>query len=140
MSDLIKRLALALFFTAVVIVATKVKADVLLPTIEVTGDFLDHISAEEIQEFPGSRTVADVEIAKERGDQEIKDVIRRIPGLISSKSNGTGGNGTALNIGVRGLTQRLTPRSTILLDGVPLSVAPYGQPQRTAYVSVNLKF
>lgn len=127
--DFFKRILLAIFFLVVIIIAAKVKADVLLPTIEVTGDFLDHISAEEVQEFPGSRTVTTAEISKERGDQEIKDVIRRIPGLISSKSNGTGGNGTALNIGVRGLTQRLTPRSTVLLDGIPLSVAPYGQPQ-----------
>ncbi|WP_273876744.1 TonB-dependent receptor plug domain-containing protein, partial [Serratia marcescens] len=26
-------------------------------------------------------------------------------------------------------TSRLSPRSTILMDGVPLAVAPYGQPQ-----------
>lgn len=104
-------------------------ADELLAEIKVTGDFLDNISEEDIKKFPGSRTVTSVEVAKERGDQKVKDIIRRIPGLIASKTNGTGGNGTALNIGVRGLTQRLTPRSTVLMDGIPLSVAPYGQPQ-----------
>ncbi|MFW3379820.1 TonB-dependent receptor plug domain-containing protein, partial [Glaesserella parasuis] len=44
-------------------------------------------------------------------------------------SNGTGGSDVSLNLGVRGLTSRLSPRSTVLMDGVPLSFAPYGQPQ-----------
>src|SRR5207253_11218907 len=44
----------------------------------------------------------------------------------------------SLNIGVRGLTGRYTPRSTVLLDGVPLAVAPYGQPQLSfAPISLN---
>ncbi|NWE37106.1 TonB-dependent receptor plug domain-containing protein, partial [Pseudomonas gingeri] len=34
-----------------------------------------------------------------------------------------------LNVGVRGLTSRLSPRSTVLIDGVPAAFAPYGQPQ-----------
>lgn len=45
------------------------------------------------------------------------------------ESNGTGGSDVSLNVGVRGLTSRLSPRSTILLDGMPLAAAPYGQPQ-----------
>ncbi|MEW5072891.1 TonB-dependent receptor plug domain-containing protein, partial [Pseudomonas aeruginosa] len=35
----------------------------------------------------------------------------------------------SLNVGVRGLTSRLSPRSTVMIDGVPAAVAPYGQPQ-----------
>ena len=62
MLDLFKRMGLALFFIVVVVIAAKVKADVLLPTIEVTGDSLDYISAEEVQEFPGSRTLTTVEV------------------------------------------------------------------------------
>ena len=39
---------------------------------------------------------------------------------------------------MRGLTGRYSPRSTILLDGIPLAVAPYGQPQLSfAPVSLN---
>ncbi|NEY37336.1 TonB-dependent receptor plug domain-containing protein, partial [Streptomyces sp. PRKS01-65] len=44
-------------------------------------------------------------------------------------NSGTAGSSVSLNIGVRGLTGRYSPRSTVLLDGVPLAVAPYGQPQ-----------
>ena len=59
-------------------------------------------------------------------------------------SNGTGGSDVSLNIGVRGLTARLSPRSYVLMDGVPVSYAPYGQPQvvqmapvAPAYPSMN---
>ena len=45
------------------------------------------------------------------------------------ESNGTGGSDISLNVGVRGLTSRLSPRSTVLIDGVPAAFAPYGQPQ-----------
>lgn len=44
-------------------------------------------------------------------------------------SNGTGGSDLSLNVGVRGLTSRLSPRSTVLIDGIPAAFAPYGQPQ-----------
>src|SRR5690606_23604236 len=42
---------------------------------------------------------------------------------------GTGGSDISLNLSVRGLTARLSPRSYVLQDGVPVSYAPYGQPQ-----------
>lgn len=35
----------------------------------------------------------------------------------------------SLSVDVRGLTFRLSPRSTLLLDGVPIAVASYGRSQ-----------
>ena len=35
----------------------------------------------------------------------------------------------ALNFGIRGLNPRLATRSTMLMDGIPVPFAPYGQPQ-----------
>lgn len=52
--------------------------------------------------------------------------MRRIPGVQISDNSGSA---VSLNIGVRGLPGRYSPRSTVLLDGIPMSVAPYGQPQ-----------
>ena len=34
-----------------------------------------------------------------------------------------------MNFGIRGLNPRLTSRSTVLMDGIPVPFAPYGQPQ-----------
>ncbi|WP_202215148.1 TonB-dependent receptor plug domain-containing protein, partial [Klebsiella pneumoniae] len=59
----------------------------------------------------------------------IADALRGIPGVQVRDSNGTGGSDVSLNVGIRGLPARLSPRSTILLDGIPLAAAPYGQPQ-----------
>jgi Outer membrane receptor for Fe3+-dicitrate len=53
----------------------------------------------------------------------------KFPGVQVQENNGTGGSDVSLNIGVRGLTSRLSPRSTVLIDGIPMSFAPYGQPQ-----------
>ena len=100
-----------------------------LNDITIKSDFLSNISYEDLQFFAGSRTVLDVNKSKNLGDASISDVMKRIPGVISSKQDGTGGSLSSLNIGVRGMAQRLSPRTTVLLDGIPLSVAPYGQPQ-----------
>lgn len=110
-----------------------------LNTINVEGDFLSNTSTKDIHRFGGSRTLVDMEESKDLGDSSISDVIKRIPGVISSKQDGTGGSASSLNIGVRGMSQRLSPRTTVLMDGVPLSVAPYGQPQLSlAPVSFNM--
>lgn len=100
-----------------------------LSDVTVKSDFLSNISYEDLQFFGGSRTVVEVDKSKEFGDNSISDAIKRIPGVISSKQDGTGGSLSSLNIGVRGMAQRLSPRTTVLLDGIPLAVAPYGQPQ-----------
>lgn len=44
-------------------------------------------------------------------------------------ANGTGSHDMALNFGIRGLNPRLASRSTVLMDGIPVPFAPYGQPQ-----------
>lgn len=101
-----------------------------LGVLVVRGDILGDISDEEVFRFPGNRQVVDVDAeSKERGDASVSDVIKRVPGAISSQNSGTGGSDLALNVGVRGLTQRLSPRATVLLDGIPVANAPYTQPQ-----------
>lgn len=103
------------------------------------SDFISNITAEDIKKFGGSRSVVNVDLAKEYGDTSISDAMKRVPGVISTKQNGTGGSPSSLNIGVRGMAQRLSPRSTILVDGIPLAVAPYGQPQLSlAPLSFNM--
>ncbi len=66
---------------------------------------------------------------EQSGASSIGDVMRRIPGVQATDNSGTAGSAVSLNIGVRGLTGRYSPRSTVLLDGIPMAVAPYGQPQ-----------
>lgn len=100
-----------------------------LETIQVTGNWLGSGLQNSVKGFAGARTVVDREQIQNSGASGIGDVMRRIPGVQASENSGTAGSAISLNIGVRGLTGRYSPRSTVLLDGVPLAVAPYGQPQ-----------
>lgn len=97
--------------------------------IKVVGDWLGDADAAVVQNHPGARTVVRREAMVEQGAMNVSDVLRRVPGVQVQAPNGTGGSDISLNVGVRGLTSRLSPRSTVLIDGVPAAFAPYGQPQ-----------
>ncbi|CAM3410039.1 MULTISPECIES: TonB-dependent receptor family protein [Yersinia] len=99
-------------------------------TLSVVGNWLDNTdNSTVVLNHPGARTIVTQQRLQEKGAQTIGDSLRGIPGVQVRESNGTGGSDISLNVGVRGLTSRLSPRSTILQDGIPLAVAPYGQPQ-----------
>lgn len=102
----------------------------LAPTdISMVGDWLGDAQESVVQNHPGARTVIRREAMVEQGALNVRDVLRGVPGVQVQDSNGTGGSDIALNVGVRGLTSRLSPRSTVLIDGIPAAFAPYGQPQ-----------
>lgn len=109
--------------------AAEAKADVELGAVNVSGDWLGTGLDNSAKTFPGARTVVKKEQIEESGATSIGDVMRRIPGVQATDNSGTAGSAISLNIGVRGLTGRYSPRSTVLLDGIPMAVAPYGQPQ-----------
>ncbi|MYM67459.1 TonB-dependent siderophore receptor [Pseudoduganella sp. FT55W] len=127
---------------AVALLATSAHAqqtgDAPMESIQVSGSWLGSGLQNSVKNFAGARTVVDKEDIAESGAANIGDVLRRIPGVQSTDNSGTAGSAISLNIGVRGLTGRYSPRSTVLLDGIPLAVAPYGQPQLSfAPVSLN---
>lgn len=105
---------------------------VLAPVV-VTGNWLDQPNRERVLKHAGARTIVTKNQAEENGAADIRDALNQIPGVQVQESNGTGGSDVSLNLGVRGLTSRLSPRSTVLMDGIPLSYAPYGQPQLSLF-------
>jgi Fe(3+) dicitrate transport protein len=109
--------------------ASEPTGDKALGAITVTGDWLGGSSESKVLEHPGARTIIEQRQIRESGASNVREVLRQVPGVQVQESNGTGGSDISLNVGVRGLTSRLSPRSTILMDGVPLAYAPYGQPQ-----------
>ena len=100
-----------------------------LGTVTVVGDWLGEADQAVVQNHPGARSVVRRREMLESGAQNVRDVLRKVPGVQVQDNNGTGGSDISLNVGVRGLTSRLSPRSTVMIDGVPAAVAPYGQPQ-----------
>lgn len=98
-------------------------------TIKAQGNWLEEANAETVHQHAGARTIVDRKRLDETAATSIREALKQIPGVQAQDSSGTGGSDVSLNIGVRGLASRLSPRSTVLVDGVPLSFAPYGQPQ-----------
>ena len=100
-----------------------------LDTSKVVGDWLGDAQQINVFEHPGARDVIRREEFERQGATQARDVLNRIPGVNAPDNNGTGSHDMALNFGIRGLNPRLASRSTVLMDGIPVPFAPYGQPQ-----------
>ncbi|WCM52244.1 TonB-dependent siderophore receptor [Pseudomonas sp. WJP1] len=100
-----------------------------LDSSTVVGDWLGDASQINVFEHPGARDVIRREEFERQGATQARDVLNRIPGVNAPDNNGTGSHDMALNFGIRGLNPRLASRSTVLMDGIPVPFAPYGQPQ-----------
>jgi len=119
--------ACALLFTNAAL-AQSDTSDPQMETVQVNGNWLGS-GQKNAKNFPGARTVVKREDIDELGASSISDVLRTVPGVQITDNSSSAGSAISLNIGVRGLDGRFSPRSTVLLDGLPLAVAPYGQPQ-----------
>lgn len=97
--------------------------------LKAQGNWLDDVSSKKVLEHAGARTIIDRSRLDETASTTLKDALKQIPGVQVQDNAGTAGSDLSLSFGVRGLTSRFSPRSTVLMDGVPLAFAPYGQPQ-----------
>ncbi len=104
-------------------------APVELGASTVVGDWLAEAQQDNVFEHPGARDVVRREEFERSGATTAREVLNRIPGVNAPDNNGTGSHDLALNFGIRGLNPRLASRSTVLMDGIPVPFAPYGQPQ-----------
>ena len=100
-----------------------------LATVTVVGDWLGDADEKNVQDHPGARDVVRREQLQQQGLTTVRQALNRIPGVNAPENNGTGSHDMALNFGIRGLNPRLATRSTLLMDGIPVPYAPYGQPQ-----------
>lgn len=102
---------------------------VLLMPVTIVGDWLSNPSTTTVFDHAGARDLVTRDQFPAQGATSVREAISRIPGVNAPENNGTGSHDMAMNIGLRGLNPRLTSRSTVLIDGIPLPFAPYGQPQ-----------
>lgn len=91
-----------------------------LPVVIVAG-----ILPEKLAAVPGSFAVVSRQQLDERRPFSVKEALNEVPGL---HVVGEDSFGLALNIGVRGLDPRRSSRTLLLEDGMPLFLAPYGDP------------
>jgi Fe(3+) dicitrate transport protein len=100
-----------------------------LQTVTVVG-----ILPEKLEAVPGSFAVVDLQQLDQRKPFTVKEALREVPGvhIVGEDTFGLG-----LNIGVRGLDPRRSSRTLLLEDGMPLFLAPYGDP--SAHYSTPLE-
>lgn len=75
---------------------------------------------------PGSVTFLDKEAIKNLNPISGNEILRRVPGLHLVDEEGLG---MRVNIGIRGLDPDRSRSVLVLEDGVPVALAPYGEPE-----------
>lgn len=95
-----------------------------LDTLVVTGSVIGASRPEEVRTYAGSRKVISREELANGGNRSLDDALQRVPGIKIFDETGTG---VLPQIMLRGLYESRSGRVQTLLDGIPLSLAPYGQ-------------
>lgn len=96
----------------------------ILPSVTVSSDWLGAPTAAAARKHPGARTVVDQKALSESGSRSLEDALRQVPGVTVTDEVGTG---VLPNIGVRGLNPLRSEQVLLLQDGMPMTLAPYGQ-------------
>lgn len=73
--------------------------------------------------YPGGRDVIEPDTKDKYPDGSIAALIRRVPGVYFLPENG---NDSRIHIGLRGNDPRRSSLTAVLVDGIPISEAPYG--------------
>ena len=95
-----------------------------LPTVSVPSDWLGAPTEAAARKHPGARTVLEERMLRESGARSLEDALRQVPGVTVTDESGTG---VLPNIGVRGLSPLRSEQVLLLQDGIPMTLAPYGQ-------------
>lgn len=95
-----------------------------LPTVTVTTDWLGTPTPDTARKHPGARNVLDEKALTESSARSLEDALRQVPGVTVTDESGTG---ILPNIGVRGLNPLRSEQVLLLQDGIPMTLAPYGQ-------------
>ena len=95
-----------------------------LEELTVSADWLGSPTPETAKKHPGARTVVTSQELTESGARTVEDALRTVPGVRVLDESGTG---ILPNIGVRGLNPLRSEQVLVLVDGMPITLAPYGQ-------------
>ncbi|WP_292803127.1 TonB-dependent receptor [Methylotenera sp.] len=101
--------------------ADETKEAIKLDKVEVTG-----ILPEKLESVPGSFDIVTEKELEASRPFSIKEALGNVPGVNVVQNEDP--LGLAQNIGIRGMDPRRTSRTLLLEDGMPLFLAPYGDP------------
>lgn len=119
-------LAVMLAFSGASVYAIAEENDAKSEKIKLDALVVKGILPEKLEAVPGSFDIVDEKKLEEKRPFSIKEALSEVPGINIVQSEDP--IGLALNIGVRGMDPRRTSRTLLMEDGVPLFLAPYGDP------------
>jgi len=88
----------------------------------------------QLRYLPGCVSIIDSEKLKTTNPVSANEVLRSVPGLNVVEEEGAG---LRLNVGIRGLDPDKSRNVLVLEDGIPVALAPYGEPEM--YYSPNIE-
>ncbi len=91
--------------------------------IVVTGSLLGDSEVADLKTYTGNRSIITQEQLERTAVRSIDTALQQVPGLKIKDESGTG---VLPNISVRGLDSSRSGYAQILLDGIPMTLAPYG--------------
>ena len=91
-------------------------------SIEVVGE-----SAVTLQEIPGSVYLISKQELEVSHPVDANEVLRKVPGVTLREDSGPAA--MRLNVGIRGLNPDRSRKVLMLEDGIPIALAPYGEPE-----------
>ncbi|MDA1314288.1 MAG: TonB-dependent receptor [Acidobacteria bacterium] len=91
-------------------------------SIEVVGE-----SSVTLQEIPGSVYLISKDELEVSHPADANEVLRKVPGVTLREDSGPAA--MRLNIGIRGLNPDRSRKVLMLEDGIPIALAPYGEPE-----------
>jgi len=94
-----------------------------IETITVTASVLGNSEVAEIKKYEGTRNILTSDVLQKTAARSIDDALQQVPGVKVLDETGTG---VLPNVSVRGLESSRSGYAQFLLDGIPLSLAPYG--------------
>lgn len=119
-------LAVMLAFSGASAYAIAEDSDAKSEKLKLDAIAVQGILPEKLEAVPGSFDIVDEKQIQEKRPFSIKEALSEVPGINIVQSEDP--IGLALNIGVRGMDPRRTSRTLLMEDGVPLFLAPYGDP------------
>ncbi|MFZ9035485.1 MAG: TonB-dependent receptor family protein [Francisellaceae bacterium] len=95
------------------------------PSLVVNGSWLGNSSDKDVKTYPGARSVVTQQQIVDSGVTNVEDAMRSVPSVRILDEDG--GTGVLPNISVRGLNPKRSEDTQILVNGIPLALAPYSQ-------------
>lgn len=116
-------MAIAASFTATVVAAEAKKTATTPEVIVISGSVLGNSEVADLKTYTGNRSIITSDQIERTGVRSIDSALQQVPGLKIKDETGTG---ILPNISVRGLDSSRSGYAQVLLDGIPMTLAPYG--------------